>query len=154
MELSEQLARHWKAVFTGGNWTSVNLRDTLSDVDLKRARTQVRGVNAIAALTYHLNYYTEGVLDVFAGKPLVIRDKYAWDLPELKEEDNWNRLRQRLLASGDKLADAIAAFPNDRWEYDFTDAKYGSYLSNIMGLTEHAHYHLGQMVIIKKLLRA
>ena len=32
--------------------------------------------------------------------------------------------------------------------------KYGTYYRNFHGLIEHAHYHLGQIVLIKKLVAA
>jgi hypothetical protein len=152
MNLSHQLARHWRSVFTGGNWTSVNLRDTLQDVNLGEAREKLPSLNSIAALTYHLDYYTEGVLEVFRGKPLTIRDKFAWEVPELSEEADWQRLREALLTNGEALGQAIKSFAAARWSDDFTDTKYGSYISNVMGLTEHAHYHLGQMVVIKRIV--
>jgi hypothetical protein len=37
---------------------------------------------------------------------------------------------------------------------DFDDGKYGTVLRNILGLIEHTHYHLGQIVILKKDLNA
>jgi hypothetical protein len=37
------------------------------------------------------------------------------------------------------------------WE-TFTDEKYGTYYSNLQGIIEHIHYHLGQIVVIKKIL--
>ena len=37
------------------------------------------------------------------------------------------------------------------WE-TFCDEKYGNYYRNIHGVIEHIHYHLGQIVLIKKML--
>ena len=37
------------------------------------------------------------------------------------------------------------------WE-DFTDKKYGNYYRNLNGVIEHTHYHLGQIVLIKKMI--
>jgi hypothetical protein len=37
------------------------------------------------------------------------------------------------------------------WE-DFADNKYGNYYRNIHGIIEHNHYHLGQIVLVKKIL--
>ncbi|MGN6163930.1 MAG: hypothetical protein ACTHOF_05245 [Flavisolibacter sp.] len=34
----------------------------------------------------------------------------------------------------------------------FVDEKYGTYYRNLQGIIEHTHYHLGQIVLIKKLL--
>jgi hypothetical protein len=44
--------------------------------------------------------------------------------------------------------------PSDCMETTFVDPKYGTYFRNIHGLIEHAHYHLGQIVLIKKLYRS
>ena len=30
--------------------------------------------------------------------------------------------------------------------------KYGNYFRNLTGIIEHLHYHLGQIVLIKKLI--
>ncbi|MEG1022142.1 MAG: hypothetical protein RSE50_11550 [Myroides sp.] len=34
----------------------------------------------------------------------------------------------------------------------FVDEKYGSYRRNIEAMIEHSYYHLGQIVLIKKML--
>ena len=34
----------------------------------------------------------------------------------------------------------------------FVDEKYGTYHRNIDGMIEHCYYHLGQIVLIKKML--
>jgi hypothetical protein len=36
----------------------------------------------------------------------------------------------------------------------FIEAKYGNNYINIQAMIEHAYYHLGQIVLIKKLLNA
>src|SRR6187401_335158 len=61
MDLTSQIAKHFKDVHFGGNWTSVNLKETLSDVDWQQATTKVYSFNTIAALVYHINYYVSVV---------------------------------------------------------------------------------------------
>jgi hypothetical protein len=34
----------------------------------------------------------------------------------------------------------------------FVDKKYGTYLRNIEAVIEHSYYHLGQIVLIKKMI--
>jgi len=36
MTLIEQIAKHFRDVYFGGNWTAVNLKDTLADVSWDR----------------------------------------------------------------------------------------------------------------------
>jgi len=53
-----------------------------------------------------------------------------------------------------KLADLTEALPESRLQETFADEKYGNYYRNLHGLIEHTHYHLGQIVLIKKLLNS
>ncbi len=42
--------------------------------------------------------------------------------------------------------------PESRLWDDFADAKYGNCYRNLQGIIEHCHYHLGQVVVVKKLV--
>ncbi|HTM92899.1 MAG TPA: hypothetical protein VL095_10790, partial [Flavisolibacter sp.] len=67
MNLSQQLAKHFREVFSGGNWTDVNLKKSLEGVSWQQATTKVYSLNTIAALVYHINYYVAAVLPVLQG---------------------------------------------------------------------------------------
>jgi len=47
----------------------------------------------------------------------------------------------------------VEQMPTSQLQDAFTDEKYGTYLRNILGMLEHSYYHLGQIVLIKKLLK-
>jgi hypothetical protein len=81
MNLTAQIAKHFREIHFGGNWTSVNLKETLKDVTWQQATTKVYSFNTIAALVYHTNYYVNAVLKVFHGASLDAHDKYSFDLP-------------------------------------------------------------------------
>jgi len=61
MALSKQIAQHFSAVHFGGNWTAINLKDTLEDITWQQAITKVHNLNTIATLVFHLNYYVSAV---------------------------------------------------------------------------------------------
>ncbi len=69
MGLSKLTAKHFKEIYFGGNWTTVNLKDTLSGINWQQAITQVYDFNTIATLTNHINYYVKAVQKVLEGKP-------------------------------------------------------------------------------------
>jgi hypothetical protein len=48
----------------------------------------------------------------------------------------------------------VEQLPEARLWDDFSNGKYGNYYRNITGIIEHLHYHLGQIVLIKKMLTA
>lgn len=152
MNLTQQIANHFRAVYFGGNWTSVNLKDSLSGVDWQQATTKVFSLNTIAALVYHTNYYIDAASQVLNGKPLDAHDKYSFDLPPIKSQEDWDGLLEKTWIEAENFASLIAQLPESKLDESFADNKYGNYYRNIHGIIEHTHYHLGQIVLIKKLL--
>ena len=52
----------------------------------------------------------------------------------------------------EEFADLVEKMPGEKLYENFVDKKYGTYLRNIDGMREHSYYHLGQIVLIKKIL--
>jgi len=152
MNLSQQIAKHFREVFWGGNWTSVNLKDSLDGISLQQATTKVFTFNTIAALVYHINYYIAAVLKVLQGEPLDASDKYSFDLTPIQSEQDWKVLLDKFWTDAENFAMHVEQLPENKLWDDFSGGKYGNYLRNIQGIIEHTHYHLGQIVLIKKML--
>jgi hypothetical protein len=94
----------------------------------------------------------QGLLVVFNGGELEIRDKYSFDLPEIKTDEDWSKLVSDFLSNSEKFANAVEQMSDHLLEQPFTDEKYGSYLRNIEGVIEHSYYHLGQISLLRKML--
>ena len=152
MSLTAQIAKHFRDVQFGGNWTGVNLTDSLAGVDWQQATTQVHSLNTIAALVFHINYYVSAVLKVLQGGPLDAHDKYSFDLPPVLSQEDWEKLLDKLWADAENFASLVEQLPESKLWEDFSDKKYGNYYRNLHGVIEHTHYHLGQIVLIKKIL--
>ncbi len=150
MDISSQLAKHFTDVHFGGNWTSSNLKDNLEGVTWKMAVTKVENLNTIALLVFHMNYYVSAILNVFRGTPFKAHDKYSFDMPPIQSQQDWDTLVKKTFDEAEELATYIEKLPAERLLENFVDPKYGNYLRNILGVTEHNHYHLGQIAIIKK----
>jgi len=152
MSLTKQIAKHFREIHFGGNWTSSNLKDHLSGVTWQQATTKVYSFNTIATLVYHINYYVSAVLKVLQGEPLNASDKYSFDHPPILSQEDWENLLNKTRTDAENFASLIELLPESKlWEI-FSDEKYGNYYRNIHGIIEHAHYHLGQIVLIKKIL--
>jgi hypothetical protein len=152
MNLSQQLAKHFREVFWGGNWTSVNLKESLEGISWQQATTKMLSFNTIAALIYHINYYIAAVTPVLQGEALNASDKYSFDLPPIQSEKDWEVLLNKLWSDAEIFARLVEQFPENKLWEDFSEGKNGNYLRNIQGIIEHTHYHLGQIVLIKKIL--
>ena len=153
MENSSQLATRFREVLLNGKWiANTNYKDQLSKLSWKQATTKIGSLNTIAALAYHINYYLRGILNVFTGGPLEIRDKYSFDLPPISSKEQWELLVKDLLRNADLFANHLEQMSDEKLEEVFVDEKYGTYRRNIEGTIEHAYYHLGQISLLKKLV--
>ena len=153
MSITAQISRQLQEVHYGENWTWSNLKDHLEDVDWKQATTKVYDFNTIAALVYHINYYISAVITVLEGGPLTAKDEFSFDHPPINSQKDWDALLDRSWAEAKKFADLIEKLPEEKLWEDLDDPKYGSYYRNLHGIIEHAHYHLGQIVLIKKIIK-
>ena len=153
MNLPHHLAKHLRDVHFGGNWTTSNLKDNLEGVTWEQATTKVDGLNTIVALVYHINYYISAELKVLQGEGLNAKDAYSFDHPTVASTEDWNQLLNKVWADAETFAALIEQLPEEQLWQPFTDEKYGNYYRNIQGTIEHTHYHLGQIVIVKKLLQ-
>jgi hypothetical protein len=152
MNLQGQIAKQFRDVHFGGNWTASNLKENLAGITWQQAISKVYSFNTIAALLYHMNYYVSAVLKVLQGERLDASDKYSFDHPPILSGEDWVKLLDKTWTDAEDFATLIEQLPEDKlWEI-FSDKKYGNYYRNIHGIIEHIHYHLRQIVLIKKIL--
>lgn len=154
MHLPEQIAQQLRAVYFGGNWTSVNLKDTLAGVSLQDATARPAGTNTICTLVYHLGYYVREVNSALQTGSLNAKDEWSFRHPAMETEEDWQSFLEQTWEEGRSFADTIAGLPEEKFGRVFIDEKYGTLYRNLTGIIEHIHYHLGQIVIVKKWLAA
>jgi hypothetical protein len=92
MNLSAQLAKHFREVYFGGNWTVSSLKEHLCDVTWQQATTEVHSLNTIATLVYHINYYVHETLKVLQGNALQASDKFSFASPPVRSQQDWGNL--------------------------------------------------------------
>lgn len=148
-----QMAQLLRDTYFGGNWAAVNLRELLSDLNRNEAYFHVPQLNSIALLTFHIQYYHAPILGVLQGNPLKSNDKESFRMPELPDDAAWEAFKEQIWREVETLAEAIETLADKRLYDAFSDGKYGNYYRNLHGLIEHTHYHMGQIALIKKILR-
>ncbi len=78
MKRPEDIASLLKEVLLTGYWiANTNYKDQLLSIIWEQAIHQVENLNTIAVLTYHINYHLAGLLNVFKGSALAIKDNIA-----------------------------------------------------------------------------
>jgi DinB superfamily len=154
MNIRSLIAQHVLEVHEGGNWTDVNITDTIRDITVKEAVMHTQASpNTIASILHHLTYWNRVMVQRIGGVRVAIPDRNGFDTPQLDTEQDWQQLKADNLASAHELATAINSFDENRLMEPILEG-YSSGYKNMQGTVEHIHYHLGQLVILKHLVRA
>lgn len=153
MKETQQLANRIRGVILNGKWiANTNMKEQIIDLNWEKATSKVHNFNTIAALTFHIHYYIAGITQVLEGGTLDIRDKYSFDLPPITSQKDWQCLINKLCIDTERMASLVEQLPLTKLDAIFEKEQYGNYRQNINGMLEHSYYHLGQIVLINKLL--
>ena len=147
------LAKRFREVILNGTWiANTNYKDQLEHLDYNIALSKCESLNTISILAQHVQYYINGIKNVFNGGNLEIRDKYSFDFPVITSKKEWKDFLAKFWKDSESLAKLIEQLPDKKLNQSFVDDKYGTYQRNIEGILEHGYYHLGQIVLIKKII--
>lgn len=153
MTKSKELANRLREVILYGTWiANTNFKDQIESLNWKIATKKVRSLNTISILAQHIHYYIVGIKNVFECGKLEIRDKYSFDFPPITSEKEWEVFKNTFWNDTEKLAELIEKMPEEQLNENFVEEKYGSYVRNIDGMIEHSYYHLGQIVLLNKMI--
>lgn len=153
MNRNADLANRLREVLlTGYLIANTNFKTQIESIDWKQAISKIGSLNTIAALTFHVNYYIKGLIDAFEFGQLTIRDRYSFDVPSINSQDDWEILVNEFLYNSEKFIETVGSMEDQKLDETFVAEKYGTNHRNIEGIIEHSYYHLGQVVIIKKLI--
>ena len=136
-----------------GTWiANTNWQKELKDVNLDLAMKNISNTNRIYDLAFHVLYYIKGINHFFNTDKLEIKDSLSFPSSDITNEQEWQQLKDDLIVQSELLAKSIEQLNESKLHKKFFDEKYGSYIRNIDGQIEHAYYHLGQVILLKKML--
>ena len=150
---NHQIANRFREVILNGTWiANTNYKDQLSNLNWQIATTKLESLNTIAALAQHIHYYINGINSVLRGGTLDIKDKFSFDFPTIENQNDWETFLSKFWNESEEFAHLIEQMTDDELKQIFVDEKYGTYQRNIDAMIEHSYYHLGQIVLIKKIV--
>ena len=154
MNIKHQIAQHLVDVHRGGNWTDVNITDTLKGISWQQASTITPfSPNSIAMLLHHITFWNRVVAQRGLNIVPSINKENGMNVPPILDDKDWLFLKKDNLHSAEELATVIEGYDlNNLFNPILTG--HNSAYKNFQGQVEHVHYHLGQIVMIKKYLLA
>ncbi|PIF33357.1 hypothetical protein CLU81_3961 [Flavobacterium sp. 9] len=154
MKNTLEIANRFREIILNGTWVAnTNYKDQLTNLDWKIATTPIKNLNTIAILAQHIHYYINGINIVFKGGNLDIKDKFSFDFPPINSQEEWDFFLSKFWKDSEEFAALIEQMPDEKLEQGFVDEKYGTYKRNIEAMIEHSYYHLGQIVLLHKMIK-
>lgn len=152
MNIKQHIAVHLVEVHRGGNWTGVSIAETLKDISRQQALIVTPfSPNSIAMLVHHITYWNRIIVQRGRNIEPPINEENGMNLPSLNSEEDWNDLKKDNIHSAEELATIIEGYDIGSLYNPILPGHCSAY-KNFQGQVEHVHYHLGQMVMIKKYL--
>lgn len=153
MKTTEHIAKHLLDVHEGGNWTEVDIATTLNDVTPEEATAITPASrNTIASILYHITYYNIVVRKRLDGIETEIPESNGFDVPPIATDEDWMQLKQYNLTSAHELAEKMREVDETKLHEPIIEGQ-STFYKHMQGCVEHIHYHLGQMVLLKKMIR-
>ena len=153
MENNRELAKRFSDVILNNSWVANNsYKNQLTDLPLEVVLFKYQSLHNIAALAQHVHYYIAGILNVFNGENLDIKDIYSFDFPPINTIEQWHTFLAIFWTDAASFTQKLEEMDENTLNSIFVKKEYGTYYFNINTLIEHSYYHLGQIVLIKKLI--
>ncbi len=153
MKIAQLIAAHLQDAFEGNNWSDVNVKDTLDGITFPEATTVTNASsNTIAALLYHMTFYNRAIKQRLQGIEPEVSAANGFDMPPITSAYDWEQLKKNVFDTVFELADEIRNFPDEKLSEENPVGK-GSFYKKLHGVIEHNYYHLGQIVILKNLIK-
>jgi uncharacterized damage-inducible protein DinB len=152
----ERIRDQYRRAFDGEAWHGPSVLPLLKDVTAEQAAARpIPGAHTIWELTQHIRAWEGACLRRLNGDPAQLPDTEDWEALNDFSEASWDKTKQNLVDTHNKLLAAIAALDDARLDQpimDHPEIPFSSTYVTLHGGVQHDLYHAGQIAILKKAL--
>ncbi|KLT68290.1 MULTISPECIES: DinB family protein [unclassified Flavobacterium] len=149
---SKRVSNLYQSIYNGDPWLEVTLENTLKNVTAAQAYRKINPrLNTIWEIVNHLIQWRRNILRRVQGETVTTPD-HNYFVPVLdSSEAAWEQSLQSLAKSQELWNAFLDTFDDGNFEKIYPTNNH-TYYEHIHGIIQHDVYHLGQIVILKKLL--
>lgn len=152
MKGTERILKSFEDLFSGDPWLDVNLMDTLEGITARQASRRIApGRNTIREIVYHVVQWRLTVLRRIQGEVVPSPDHNYLKSIEDPSEAGWNETIDQLRRSQDKWTDLLRTWDDKEFDSIYPGNKM-TYYEHVQGILQHDAYHLGQVVLLSKVV--
>jgi uncharacterized damage-inducible protein DinB len=147
------LAAQHQEVWTGSPWYGSSVQSGLSGITPQQATYRLSGQHNIAEIVNHMVQWKKFVLEKIRGNAafdIELNSKDDWTTIDRLDETSWNQIVESFNAVTASLLSEMRLVQENLLRESVPGRKY-SYSQLIEGIRDHDIYHLGQVIILKKI---
>lgn len=147
--------------YDGDPWHGSSISSLLTGVTAAQASARpADDVHSIAEIVAHITSWTVEVTRRLHGHPAADPTEGDWPVPRALNETGWASMQLALNNAMARLTEAVAGFPERRWDDLVADTRNPSlgtgvtFVQTVSGVVQHLAYHGGQIALLRKLPHA
>lgn len=147
------IAQHHDTVWRGAPWHGSNCVDGLKGVTAAQSTMRFAGQHNMAEVLFHMCQWKRFVLEKVKGNALFnvkFRSTEDWKQIDELDEVSWAQMVEEFNELSKSLIEEITVH-EDSLLIDQVPGRSYPYSSLLEGITEHDIYHLGQILLLKKM---
>ncbi len=138
-------------------WFGNSIVESLRDVTPKMAEMRINpNTHSIAEIAYHMTTWRIFVVRKLQGDAefdIKTKDK-DWKKFQVVDDFEWEAIQMELSLSQEELVTEIQKIADDTFLEKYVPSRDYSYYTLIHGVIQHDIYHVGQIGLIKKILKS
>lgn len=152
MSESKRISNLYQSIYNGNPWLEVTLSHTLENVTAEQAYRKINpNLNTIWEIVNHLIQWRRNILERMQGETIITPD-HNYFVPVIDpSEAAWAQSLQTLAKTQEAWNTFFEDFNDEDLAKIYTNNNH-TYYEHIHGIIQHDVYHLGQIVILKKML--
>ena len=152
MNESHRIQSLFTDLYHGHPWLDVTLQDTLSRISAEQANQRpIKDGNTIWEIVNHLIAWRENVLKRVQGEVIQTpANNYIENIPDPTEEA-WQQTLENLETTQKEWLYFLSTFNESDFSKEYPVNKL-TYYQHIHGIIQHDAYHLGQIVLLAKMV--
>jgi uncharacterized damage-inducible protein DinB len=152
MEETKRISKLFSDLYDGNAWIDVTTAGTIKNINSEQAFSRpAENLNSIWEIVNHLVNWRETVLKRMNGEIIEEPKNNFFEPVKDNSEDAWRNILIRFDESQKMWLKFLSGFVNESLEKYYSQSKYTFY-ELIFGILQHDAYHLGQIVLIKKMV--
>lgn len=152
MKETERIIKLFGDLYNGDPWIDVTVTGTLKNISAQQAaKRPIPGCNSIWEIVNHLISWRLNVLERVQGKVIQTpSDNYFTRISD-STDSAWKDTLNRLDESQQQWISFLHSFREGDFSKIYPNNKM-TYYEHIHGIVQHDAYHLGQLVLLSKLV--